>query len=193
MTLPFCLNSRDSPDRSTCAAQVAFGVPSIKVEQQATEPQQFAGGEHFARFIRELARFARPPKTSGSCSQAPHSLVPRWSHCVERSSTCIVNSLRRLLSASPSRQPPRTRSIYSCFFDVCSVWRVLIHRNPHPTNPNILRTINSQKADRCIAYVGQPDQFRRVIAPAEMLLPVITLWMKQTRLPRGRDRCQYSI
>ncbi|MEZ6076606.1 MAG: hypothetical protein R3C09_23430 [Pirellulaceae bacterium] len=80
------------------------------------------------------------------------------------------------------------------FLEAYSIRRVLIHRNPHPADSNILWTIDSQKADRCIAYVRQPDQFRRVIVPAKMFPPVIALRMKQTRLlPGGRDVCQHSI
>lgn len=59
------------------------------------------------------------------------------------------------------------------FLEAYSIRRVLIHRNPHPADSNILWTIDSQKADRCIAYVRQPDQFRRVIVPAKMLPPVV--------------------
>ena len=66
------------------------------------------------------------------------------------------------------------------FLEAYSISRVLIHRNPHPADSNILWTIDSHKADRCIAYVRPPDKFLRFIVPANMFPPVLVLPLVHT-------------
>jgi hypothetical protein len=65
---------------------------------------------------------------------------------------------------------------------ICT-WRMFGHSVPHAAHPHHLRAIHPQGLDRRSASGSQPDHRRRVMAPREMVCPILQ-GCKQSR-PRG--------
>ena len=63
--------------------------------------------------------------------------------------------------------------------------RVFAHGDPHPSNPDQLRTIHSQSGDRPSSRRRAPDDFGVVVIPGEVILPTITIGMEQSNLLLG--------
>ena len=69
---------------------------------------------------------------------------------------------------------------------------MLRHRDPHPPDPEHRGPIHSKRHDRASPCWRQADDFCSVLAPTEMLTPLLQMWMKQghrrtiTGVHRGR-------
>jgi hypothetical protein len=70
------------------------------------------------------------------------------------------------------------------------MWRVFTQSAPHTAHPNQLRPIHPQRRHCCPASRCQSDNLRTVVAPREMVSPIIFVGMKQRdfllrdRIPR---------
>jgi hypothetical protein len=58
-------------------------------------------------------------------------------------------------------------------------WRVFAHRAPHAAQPNHLRPIHPQRLDRRSASRSQPIDHCSVVAPGEMVSPLVLVRMKK--------------
>ena len=59
------------------------------------------------------------------------------------------------------------------------MWRVFTHSVPHTAHANHLRPIHSKNRDRRSASRRQPGDHRCVVAPGEMVEPIVLVRMKQ--------------
>jgi hypothetical protein len=59
------------------------------------------------------------------------------------------------------------------------MWRVFTQSAPHTAHPNHLRPIHPQHRYGCPVSQCQSDNLRTVVAPREMVGPIILVGMKQ--------------